>query len=135
VTLDHNDLHANNAFVPQPGDAHLRIFDFADAVVGHPFGSLFVPMNVLSGALETGLDDPRLRRVVDAYLEPWTDIGDATTLRRLVQPALRLARLNRHESWRRVLDTVSDDERAEYGHFQPFWLTKLLDPLEEPVRG
>ncbi len=135
VTLDHNDLHANNVFVPQPGEAHLRIFDFADAVVGHPFGSLLVPMNVLSGALEAAPDDPRLRRVVDAYLEPWTELADATTLRRLVPPALRLARLNRHESWRRVLDTVSADERAEYGHLQPFWLSKVLDPLAVSVSG
>jgi hypothetical protein len=135
VTLDHNDLHANNAFVPQPGEQHLRIFDFADAVVGHPFGSLLVPMNVLSGALEAAPDDPRLLRVVDAYLEPWTNLADAATLRRLVPPALRLGRLNRHESWRRVLDTVSDDERAEYGHLQPFWLTKVLDPLAVSVSG
>jgi hypothetical protein len=135
VTLDHNDLHANNAFVPQPGEAHLRIFDFADAVVAHPFGSLLVPMNVLSGALDAAPDDPRLRRVVDAYVEPWTALADARTLRRLVPPALRLARLNRHESWRRVLDMVSAGEREEYGHLQPFWLTKVLEPLAVSVSG
>jgi hypothetical protein len=135
VTLDHNDLHANNAFVPQPGEEHLRVFDFADAVLAHPFGSLLVPMNVLSGALEARPDDVRLRRVVDAYLEPWTDLAGHATLRRLVPPALGLARLNRHESWRRVLETVSDPERAEYGRLQPHWLTTVLDPPAVSVGG
>jgi Ser/Thr protein kinase RdoA (MazF antagonist) len=128
LTLDHNDLHANNAFVPQPGERHLRFFDLADAVVGHPFGSLLVPLNVLAHRLDAGPDDPRVRRVVDAYLDAWTELADAGALRALLPAALRLARLNRHESWRRVLPTISEAERAEYGHLAPRWLTRLLEP-------
>lgn len=129
TTLDHNDLHLNNTFALRPGETRLRYFDLGDAVVGHPFGSLLVPLNVLAHALTAGPDDPRLRRVVEAYLEPWTDLAPARDLRALVEPALALGRLNRHESWRRIATTVSDEERAEYGHLQPRWLTALLEPL------
>ena len=133
ASLDHNDLHANNTFALRPGETHLRFFDLGDAVVAHPFGSLLVPLNVLAHALQAGPGDARLRRLVDAYLEPWTELAPAGDLRKLVAPALALGRLNRHESWRRVMTTVSDAERAEYGHLQPHWLTALLEPL--PVSG
>ncbi len=92
-------------------------------------------MNVLSGALEPRPTTDGCAGSSTPNLEPWTELADATTLRRLVPPGLRLARLNRHESRRRVLDTVSADERAEYGHLQPFWLTKVLDPLAVSVSG
>lgn len=126
VTLEHNDLHANNAFVPRPGE-RLRFFDFADAVIGHPLCSLMVPLRTLGSTLECGDDDPRLRRVVDAYLEVWTDLADRTTLRSAVAPALRLAALHRAESWRRVLPYASASERSEYGDPAAHWLATVLD--------
>ena len=129
TSLDHNDLHLNNTFALRPSETRLRFFDLGDAVVGHPFGSLLVPLNVLAHTLQAGPGDPRLRRVVEAYLEPWTDLAPARDLRALVEPALALGRLNRYESWRRIATTVSDDEHAEYGHLQPGWLTAMLEPL------
>jgi hypothetical protein len=126
-TLDHNDLHANNAFAPRPGESRLRFFDFGDAVVGHPFGSLLVPLNVLAHTLAAGPGDPRLHRVVDAYLDVFADLAPRAELRALVDPALRLARLGRHESWRRVLTTTSDEERREHGHLPAHWLRALLE--------
>jgi hypothetical protein len=133
LSLDHNDLHANNAFVLWAGEAHLRFFDLGDAVVGHPFSSLLVPLNVLSHTLSPPDGDRRLERVVDAYLRAWHGVADPETLRALVPPALRLARLSRHESWRRVGATVSEAEWTEHGYLQPLWLTWLLEP--PPVSG
>jgi hypothetical protein len=126
VTLDHNDLHANNAFTPRPGE-RLRFFDFADAVLGHPLCSLMVPLRALGSTLECGDDDPRLRRVIDAYLEVWTDLADRTTLRAAVAPALRLSALHRAESWRRVLPYASASERNQYGDLAAHWLATLLE--------
>jgi hypothetical protein len=126
VTLDHNDLHANNAFTPRPGE-RLRFFDFADAVLGHPLCSLMVPLRALGNTLECGDDDPRLRRVIDAYLEVWTDLADRTMLRKAVAPALRLAALHRAESWRRVLPYASTSERSQYGDLAAYWLATVLD--------
>jgi len=126
ITLDHNDLHTNNAFTPRPGE-RLRFFDFADAVLGHPLCSLMVPLRALSSALECGDDDPRLRRVTDAYLEVWTDLADRATLRAAVAPALRLAAMHRAESWRRVLPYASAAERAEFGDSAAYWMATVLE--------
>jgi hypothetical protein len=126
VTLDHNDLHTNNAFVPHPGE-RLRFFDFADAVLGYPLCSLMVPLRTLRSALECGDDDPRLDRVIDAYLDVWTDLTDRGTLRSAVAPALRLAAMHRAESWRRVLPYASAAGRAEFGDPAAHWLATVLD--------
>ena len=126
MSLDHNDLHSANAFVPRPGEEHLRFFDFGDSLVGHPFSSLLIPLNVLAHELEVDEDDPRLRRVVDAYLEVWSDLADPATLRAAVDPARQLGRINRSESWRRVLQSADASELAEFGDSQAHWLTTLL---------
>jgi len=125
-TLDHNDLHANNAFVPRHGERRLRFFDFGDAVLSHPLCSLMIPLRVLADTLKTDSSDPRLRTVVDAYLEPWTDLADLDTLRAAVEPATRLAMLNRGESWRRVLPYANAEELKEWGVAATWWLTGLL---------
>jgi hypothetical protein len=127
MTLDHNDLHSGNAFAPRPGEEHLRFFDFGDSVVGHPFSSLLIPVNVLAHELSTSEDDPRLRRVTDAYLEVWSDRADPATLRAAVDPARQLGRINRSECWRRVLRSADAAERAEWGDSATFWLTTLLE--------
>jgi Phosphotransferase enzyme family len=126
MSLDHNDLHSGNAFAPRTGDEQLRFFDFGDSVVGHPFCSLLVPLNVLAHELSTDADDPRLRRVVDAYLEVWSDLADPATLRAAVEPARQLGRVNRSESWRRVLGSANAAERAEFGDSQAWWLTSVI---------
>jgi Ser/Thr protein kinase RdoA (MazF antagonist) len=128
VTLDHNDLHDNNAFAPRDGEEHLRFFDFGDAVVGDPLCSLMIPVNVFADQLGTDDEnDPRLRRMVDAYLEVWSDLADPTALRAAVDPARQLARVNRSETWRRALRSADSDQRAEWGSSATSWLTRLLD--------
>lgn len=126
-TLDHNDLHAGNAFGPRPGERRLRFFDFGDSVVGQPVGSLLIPLNVY--ARELGVDDesdPRLRRVIDAYLEVWSDLADPAALRAAVDPGRQLARLQRSECWRRVLRSADAAERVEWGDSPTVWLTTFL---------
>jgi Phosphotransferase enzyme family len=127
LTLDHNDLHDANAFAPRAGEEHLRFFDFGDSVVGHPFGSLLIALNVLAGEREAELDDPEVIRVVDAYLEVWSDLADPATLRAAVDPARQLARMHRSECWRRVLRSADDAERAEWGDAPTAWMVTLLD--------
>ena len=133
MSLDHNDLHSGNAFAPRTGEEHLRFFDFGDSVVGHPFCSLLVPLNVLAHELSTDADDRRLRRVVDAYLEVWSDWADPATLRAAVEPARQLGRVNRSESWRRVLGSANAAERAEFGDSQAWWLTSMIEPPTIPT--
>ena len=47
-TLQHDDLHDNNVFAPSATGGPLRVFDWGDAVVGHPFGTLLVTLRVVS---------------------------------------------------------------------------------------
>ena len=79
VTLNHGDLHAHNVFHV---GGELRFFDFADALLTEPLGALLIPLNILSGELDAGPDDPRLWRVVEPALEVWSDLAPLPALRR-----------------------------------------------------
>ncbi|MFI0978832.1 aminoglycoside phosphotransferase family protein [Streptomyces sp. NPDC021093] len=99
-SIDHSDLHEAQVFAPgadHPG--RYAFFDWGDAVVGHPFGSLLVNARAARGRY--GADAlPRLR---DAYLEPWTGNGHtAAELRRAVSLACRLGAVARAGSWGRL---------------------------------
>lgn len=130
VTVNHNDLHANN--VVAGADGALRFFDFADAVAAEPLGALLIALNISAHELGAGPDDLRLRRIADAALEVWSDRAPMRALRAALPAALQLARLAKVESWRRCLTTMTADERAEYGSAPADWLGTLL---EEPPVG
>lgn len=123
--LLHNDLHPGNVVGP---DDDLRFLDFGDAVLGDPLGNLLIPLNVARDELSASPDDPRLRRIADAGLEPWTDLAPAADLRAALPASLQLARLARVESWRRCVVTMTPTERQEYGGAPAGWLASLLDP-------
>jgi hypothetical protein len=124
VTLNHNDLHGNNVF---DVGGELRFFDFGDALLSEPLGVLTVTLDVLRHHLECAADDPRLRRVSDAAIDVWTDVTPARELRAALPAALKLGRLGRSESWVRVLASVTEAERAEWGPTAASWLLTLLD--------
>lgn len=130
VTLSHNDLHVHNAFDTAGG---LRFFDFADSVAANPLSGLLVPLNELAYYLdEPPPDDARLRRVADAALEVWSDAAPIEELRAALPSALRLGRLGRAESWRRVAATLAAEDQQEYAGYFRQWIDMLPD--EAPVR-
>jgi Ser/Thr protein kinase RdoA (MazF antagonist) len=131
LSLDHNDLHHNNAFVPSGDRVGFRFFDFGDAVWAHPFSSLLIPLNVLGEQWKTGYDDPRLRRVVYAYVEVWSDRAGRAELRELVTPAVRFGRVHRAESYRRLLVDFDETARGEYAHAPSFWLAKMAELIRD----
>lgn len=129
LTLNHNDLHAANVVAANGPDVPLRFFDFGDAVLAEPLGSLLIPLSVSSRDLDAGPDDLRLRRIADAALEVWTEHARARALRAALPAAIQLARLARVESWRRCLATMTAEERAEFGSAPADWLGTLAhDP-------
>ena len=134
VTLNHGDLHAHNVFHV---GGELRFFDFADALLTEPLGALLIPLNILSGELDAGPDDPRLWRVVEPALEVWSDLAPLRALRAALPAALQLARLTRVESWARCCVSMTDAELAEWGESVPGWLEELLvdPPLGRAVGG
>lgn len=123
ATVQHDDLHDGNVFA---GEAGYRYFDWGDASVAHPFGTLLVTLRSIRHAAKASADDARLARLRDAYLEAWTDRYDRRTLVEAADLAITLGPVSRSLSWRRALDTP-DPARADYADAVPGWLAELLE--------
>jgi Phosphotransferase enzyme family len=128
LTINHNDLHAHNAFMTASG---LCFFDFGDAVVADPLAVLRVPVNVLTDHLDAPVDDVRVRDVAEAALEVWSDLVPMGELRAALPAALRLGRLGRVESWLRCTPSMDAAELADFGGHAAAWLGSLT---EDPWR-
>ena len=92
-TIDHADLHHRSVF---SREGHLRILDWGDASVSHPFFSLEVTFHWLREVNGLAPDDPWFDRLRDAYLEPW-----GPGLVPAFETAMRLGKLARALAWRR----------------------------------
>ncbi|WP_309052978.1 phosphotransferase [Streptomyces sp.] len=123
-SLDHCDLHDGQILVPAPG--RFAFFDWGDAAVGPPFAGLLVPL----GAVRERYGPGRARRLRDAYLEPWTDLGPALPdLRRAAGLATRLAALGRAASWFRLFPGTP---AADCHEASAFWVRELFAAPELP---
>ena len=98
-TIDHADLHHRSVFV---GDGQLRILDWGDASVSHPFFSLVVTFHWLREVNGLPPDDPWFDRLRDAYLEPW-----GAGLVPVFEVAQRLGKVARALVWLRHRDAMS----------------------------
>ena len=77
-SIQHDDLHLNNIFVR--GD-RLRVLDWGDSSISHPFASLVVTFRFLEEANGLPPYDPWFARLRRAYLEPWgKNIDDTLAL-------------------------------------------------------
>ncbi|WEO93642.1 phosphotransferase [Streptomyces sp. FXJ1.172] len=96
-TLDHADLHDGQLFRPAPD--RFTFFDWGDAAVSHPFCSLRIPADKALARY----GPQALPRLLDAYLEPWTEPGRTPAdLRRAARLGWRLSALSRAASWGRT---------------------------------
>jgi hypothetical protein len=132
LSLDHNDLHARNCFLPGSSTDPLRFFDFADAYWAHPFSVLLVPITRMREQWNTTADDPRILAVIDAYLERWTSYAPMPELRAAVEPALKLASVHRYGSWLRLLVYADDESMRTYGPPALQYLKALANPVLRP---
>ncbi|MBQ1009829.1 aminoglycoside phosphotransferase family protein [Micromonospora sp. M51] len=131
ATVQLADLHDGNVFAGRDG---YRYFDWGDASVAHPFGTLLVTLRAVADARKLATDDAQLVRLRDAYLEAWTDRYDRRTLVEAADLAIALGPVSRSLSWRRALDTAAEP-RAEYAAAVPGWLEELFaaSPLQPTV--
>jgi aminoglycoside phosphotransferase (APT) family kinase protein len=67
-TVQHDDLHGANLYAR---GEQLRLLDWGDASIGHPFASLVVTFRFLEEINKLLPSDPWFARLRDAYLEPW----------------------------------------------------------------
>lgn len=129
LTLEHNDLHPNNAFIPGSSTDPLRFVDFGDSLWAHPFTTLFVPVGAMREAWQSGPDDSRIRRVLTSYLERWTEYAPLPQLRAALEPALMLGRVNRYASWLRLLIHADDTSMREFAPHALHYLQSITKPV------
>ena len=86
-SVQHDDLHMKNVY--SRGDV-LRILDWGDASISHPFASLVVTFRFLEERNGLSPGDPWFDRLRDAYLEPWGH-GLVSTFAVVLRRALALA--------------------------------------------
>jgi hypothetical protein len=95
-TVQHDDLHGGNVFAR---DGVIRVIDWGDTVIGHPFATLLVTLRVYDG-------DPQPLR--DAYLEAWgREYADE------LDAAAQVAAFTRILSWRRIVAATDDPKTRE----------------------
>jgi hypothetical protein len=105
-TIQHDDLHHGNLYLH--GDA-LRVLDWGDASISHPFASLVVTFRFLEERAKLAPGDPWFTRLRDAYLEPWgSGLSDAFTL------ALRVGAFARAIAYIRQRSVLSPAERRRF---------------------
>jgi hypothetical protein len=91
ISVVHTEAHDGNLFVL---DDHVRVLDWAEAVVSHPFVGLVLPLRF---AVErTGAPARDLR---DAYLEPFTRFAPMTELREAFAHGYLLGTFVRALTW------------------------------------
>jgi hypothetical protein len=134
-SVQHDDLHSNNVCWPGRADdlSSVRIIDWGDACIGHPFGTMLATLNSI--AFHAGvrpadwpIGDARVLRIRDAYLEPFTGLGNRAELLRWVALARSTGCVTRALSWVRALQdapvtVVMGEEFPVRG-----WLLELLEP-------
>jgi hypothetical protein len=134
-TLQHDDLHSNN--VCWPGDlddlSSVRIIDWGDASVGHPFGTMLATLNSIAFHArvlndDARIDDPRVLRVRDAYLEPFGGLGSRQELLRWVALARSTGCLTRALAWESALRDAPAAVVTELEYPVRGWFLELLEP-------
>lgn len=124
-TIQHDDLHVNGVFIR---DDVLRVMDWGDASIGHPFASLIVTFRFLE--LENGLSpgDPWFARLRDAYLEPW-----GAGLVGAFERAYRVAAFAHVIAWIRHRDPLTDEAKVEFDVGYQEVLRRAIAQVPEPA--
>jgi hypothetical protein len=123
-TIDHADLHHRSVF---DRAGHLRILDWGDASVSHPFFSLEVTFHWLREINGLASGDRWFARLRDAYLEPW-----GPGLVPAFETALRLGKLARALAWLRHREAMPV---GAFLLFDELWPTVLRDAFAALADG
>jgi len=105
-TVQHDDLHMNNVYL---GGDRLRVLDWGDASISHPFASLVVTFRFLEERNKLAVSDPWFQRLRDAYLEGWGP-GLAGTF----DLAFRVGSFAHATAWVRQRDHLPVDARGSF---------------------
>ena len=122
-TVVHTEAHDGNLFIR---DGHVRLLDWAEAVVSHPFVGPVLPLRFAAERIGASPGSPEVERLRDAYLEPFTQFGPPAALRSAFEHGYLLGTLARALSWNEVLAPHDRAVAVELGDPVPAWL-ELFD--------
>jgi hypothetical protein len=105
-TVQHDDLHMANLYAQ---GKRLRLLDWGDASISHPFASLVVTFRFLEERTKLPPGDPWFARLRDAYLEPWGR-GLAVSF----ALAIRVGTFAHACAWARQRDHLPEEARTEF---------------------
>jgi hypothetical protein len=109
-TVQHDDLHMANVYA---AGERLRVLDWGDSSISHPFASLVVTFRFLEEVTKLAPGDPWFARLRDAYLEPW-----GRGLVDVFERALCVGAFAHAIAWLRQRDHLPDEERPRFDlHF------------------
>jgi len=121
-TVQHDDLHMANLYVQ---GKRLRLLDWGDASISHPFASLVVTFRFLEERTGLPPGDPWFARLRDAYLEPWgRGLAGSFAL------AIRLGAFAHTCAWARQRDHLPQEARREFDSWFPIVLRRAVAQLE-----
>ena len=117
-TVQHDDLHMANVYVQ---DERLRVLDWGDSSISHPFMSLYETFRFLEGDHDLRPGDPWFARLRDAYLEPW-----GAGLEEVFALALRVGAFAHCFAWARQRDHLPGEEVAGFDEWYPVVLRRAV---------
>jgi hypothetical protein len=117
-TIQHDDLHMANLYAK---DGRLRVLDWGDSSISHPFASLFETFRFLEEVNELPPGDPWFARLRDAYLEPW-----GAGLVKTFDLALRVGAFAHAVAWMRQRDNLPKSEVADFDRWFPLVLRRAV---------
>jgi hypothetical protein len=123
-TTQHDDLHMNNVYVK---DRVLRVLDWGEASISHPFFSLLETFRFLAELNLLPSDDAWFATLRDAYLEPWGSDRRAT-----FELAIRVGGRAHTIAWLHERDALPPADRpgfdGGFAHILRLALRRALDP-------
>jgi hypothetical protein len=129
-TIQHDDLHDGQIFIR---DGVARFLDWGDANVSHPFFTLVVLQRSLAHSFGCAESDPRILRLRDEYLEPFTALAPRSRIDACLPAALVLGRLCRALTWTHVVRGLPPEHREREA--APGWFQVFLDAARTEDRA
>ena len=105
-SVQHDDLHMANLY---SGGGKLRVVDWGDSSIAHPFFSLVVTFRFLEEVNHLAPDDPWFPRLRDAYLEPW-----GSGLEETFEIAIRVGWFAHAIAWTRQRAALPAEARPDF---------------------
>jgi len=118
ASIQHDDLHLRSLFVD---GSLLRVLDWGDACLAHPFATLVVTFHWLEVTNGLTPEDPWFGRLRDAYLEPW-----GQGLQPTLDLALRVGLVAQAIGWQRQRQAMPDGYRPTFDPLFAELLRRLL---------